>query len=365
MPVQPGEIGVPDGQIAVGMVARRVHEAVAGTVHRLGRVFPVVGVNGEHLVPEMLVVARGLPQVGVVDQRRDDLVVPIFFIKLAHIVGQGVVNPGAFREEEGRRRRRGVEHEQPELPAQLAMVPPFGLCTPFQEFVQILSAGIGNAVYPLKALVVFVPVPVGGRDVEQLEGLDLSRRRDVRAPAEIDEIPLLVDADHLVRGEVVDHLDLVGLAPLGEQGAGILSGKLAAPDGQVRPGQLDHAALDALEVLGRKRFRHVEVVVESFFDRRTDGQLRFGEQLLGGLGHQVGRAMPVHLAALGIVEGQHLKGGVPVQPVVQVDPVAVDPGRERRLAQAGTNARYRVHDRRSLFHFDLTAVGKGNPDVFQ
>ena len=365
MPVQPGEIGVPDGQIAVGMVARRIHEAVAGTVHWLGRVFPVVGVYGEHLVPEMLVMAGGLPQAGFVDQRGDDFVVPVLVIQSAHVIGQGVVDPGAFREEEGRRRRIGMKHEQPELPAQLAVIPPFGLGAPFQVLVQVLPAGIGHAVYPLQALVVLVPVPVGGRDAEQLEGLDLSGRRDVRAPAEIDEIPLLVDADHLVRFEVVDHLDLVGLAPLGEQGAGVLAGELAAPDGHVRPGQLDHAALDALEIIGRERLRHVEVVVESLFDRRTDGQLRFGKQLLGGLGHQVRRAVPVHLPALGIAEGQHLQGGVPVQPVVQIDLVAVDLGRERRLAQSGTNARHRVHDRRPLLHFELTAVGKRDPDVFQ
>ena len=233
--VQPGEIGVPDRQVAVGMVARGVHEAVAGTVHRLGREFPVVGVDGEHLVPEMLVMAGGLPQAGFVDQRRNDFIVAVLPIQFPHVIGQRIVDTGAFREEEGRRRRVGMEHEQPELPAQLAVVPPFGLGAPLHVRVQVLPPGIGDAVDPLEALVVLVAVPVGGRDVEQLEGLDLAGGRDVRTPAEVDELPLLIDADHLVRLEIVDHLDLVGLAPFAEQGAGVLAGELAAPDGHVRP----------------------------------------------------------------------------------------------------------------------------------
>src|SRR5690606_8021649 len=52
--------------------------------------------------------------------------------------------------------------------------------------------------------------------------------------------------------------------------------------------ELEHALLDLLEIVGRQWARKIEVVVEAVVDRRTDPELGFREQVLNGLGHEVG-----------------------------------------------------------------------------
>ena len=54
---------------------------------------------------------------------------------------------------------------------------------------------------------------------------------------------------------------------------------------------LRHLRLDLLEVLGRERLPYVEVVVEPVLDRRTDGDLTPGKEVLHRVRHHVRRAV--------------------------------------------------------------------------
>jgi len=75
--VQAAEVGVADREIAVGVLAGREQVAVAGAVHRLDAVLLLLDGHQEHVVAEGVVVARGLPQLGLVDEGRDDLGVAV------------------------------------------------------------------------------------------------------------------------------------------------------------------------------------------------------------------------------------------------------------------------------------------------
>jgi hypothetical protein len=55
---------------------------------------------------------------------------------------------------------------------------------------------------------------------------------------------------------------------------------------------LFHPRLDLFQIFGRERHIYVEVVVKAVDDGWTDAELRFGEEFLNGLGHDVGSRVP-------------------------------------------------------------------------
>ena len=91
-------------------------------------------------------------------------------------------------------------------------------------------------------------------------------------------------------------------------------------------GQLEHLFLDGGEVVGTDStaFAEVDIVVEAVFDGGADGQLHAGVEGFKGLGHEVGRGVPVGLLAASIVPGEDFEGGVGGEGTVQVADFAVD-----------------------------------------
>ena len=101
--------------------------------------------------------------------------------------------------------------EQPQLPAQAAVVPAFGFLQEFQVLRQFLPGGEGGAVNALEHGPVFVPPPVGPGDGGELEGPEIAGGRHVGPPAEVHEISLAVEAD-LVLGDLLQEFHLIDLA---------------------------------------------------------------------------------------------------------------------------------------------------------
>jgi hypothetical protein len=84
--------------------------------------------------------------------------------------------------------------EQPQLLAEPAMVALLGLLDLGEVGFEVLFVEERRAVDALEHLAVGVGLPVGAGDREQLEGADLACVGDVRASAEVDELPLAVEA---------------------------------------------------------------------------------------------------------------------------------------------------------------------------
>ena len=100
----------------------------AGQFIGLTAISRVVRPGEEHVLLVVLVVPRDVPQLDVVDLRRDDLVVwPAVGVELAHEPLEPVVDPRALRMEERAGRRVGVEAVEIELLAELAVVAPLRL----------------------------------------------------------------------------------------------------------------------------------------------------------------------------------------------------------------------------------------------
>ena len=235
------------------------------------------------------------------------------------------------------------EAEQVELLAEPAVVAPLRLLDPVQVGLEALLRRPGGAVDALQLLVLLVTAPVGGGAAHQPERRDALGGGQVRAAAEVlpgqrpvalevvvDRQAALADLDARTLGGVTcggleaDELELVRL--VGQLVACVVVGDLAAVELLALLDDLAHPRLDGLQVVRGERLRHVEVVVEAVGDRRPDAELRLREQLLHGLGHDVGGGVPQDVEAVGRVDGDRLDGVAVAQLVGEVAELAADAG---------------------------------------
>ena len=178
--------------------------------------------------------------------------------------------------------------EQVQFLPQLAVVAALGLLHPLQVLIQVLPAGEGGAIDPLQHLVLLAAPPVGPGDAEQLDGAHHSGAWQVRPPAEVDELPLLVQADLDIGRQVLHEFHLVGLLPQGEIFDRFLAGDLPPHQRVILLDDLQHLRLNRRQVFGGEGVVRVQVVVEAVGDGGADGQLRPREQPLHRLGQNVG-----------------------------------------------------------------------------
>src|SRR5208337_329042 len=174
-----------------------------------------------------------------------------------------------------------------------------------QVSVEILLRKKRGAVDALQLLILLVAEPVGAGDVEQLEGFDLSGRRQVRAAAEILELAGLVDRNLLVGlGELLDEMALHEVAFALESLQAFLVRQKLASIGQVLLDELVHFLFDLLEIFGSKRGRAIKVVEESVLSRGTVAELGLGKKFEHSSGEQVRGRMPIDFERLGIAVGE-------------------------------------------------------------
>jgi hypothetical protein len=112
----------------------------------------------------------------------------------------------------------------------------------------------------------------------------------VRPAAEIHEAVVLVDRDLVFAHLFVELLDLihfVRLLALAEELERLGHAHVAMLERHVGLRHLAHLLLDLREVVGLERARQLEVVIEAVGDRRAEPELRVGDQLEDGPGHDM------------------------------------------------------------------------------
>src|SRR6266851_2982824 len=160
--------------------------------------------------------------------------------------------------------------------------------------VEILLREKRRAVDALQLLIFFVAEPVRAGNVEQLEGFDLSGRRQVGTAAEILKLAGLVNRNLLIGlGELLDEMALHEVAFALVFLQTFLARQKLAREGQVLLDKLLHFLLDPFKIVGRERSRTVEVVEESVLRRGTMPKLGLGKELKHSRGEQMRRGMPI------------------------------------------------------------------------
>ena len=241
--------------------------------------------NEEHVVLELLPVARRDPRLDVVEKGRPDLDIAPLRVLAAPKLLEHVPDDRALRMPEGHSRRVVGEMEEVEVDPEAPVVAALRLLEALEVRVEVGLGEEGRAVDPRQLLVVLVTAPVGAGEAGELDRLDRLRVLEVRAAAEVGEVALRVERD--VSFSRVDELDLVVLALLGEELLRVVRGDLLPLPGAAFLQLALDLRLDLLERVLADRLRELEVVVEAVFDRRADGDLRSRIETPDGLGQEV------------------------------------------------------------------------------
>ena len=201
--------------------------------------------------------------------------------------------------------------EQAHLAAEAAVVALLRLLQHMEIGVELLLVRPAGAVDALQLRVLRIAAPIGAGQLRQLEGLaELARRGQMRARAHVEPVALAVDGDLLVLRDLADPFGLEALAMLAE----IIGDPVAAPDlaGDllVAVDDLAHALLDGGEIVRREGRVAGEVVIEAVLDRRAEGDLGAGIELLHRLGQHMGAVVAQQLEGVGMGARDDLDPGV-------------------------------------------------------
>src|SRR6266851_3280149 len=322
------ELAVAQRQLAVAVQALVVDQHVTGTVHRLDRVVALLRLGGEHQLLVIFPMAGFLPQTAVEELRAAHFEIAVVPVDAAHVLLDLLPDRPTFRMPEHHARGFFLEVEKIELRAQPPVIALLRLLDHAQVRFLLLLLGPGSPVDPLQHLVLGISAPVGAGDLHQLEYLELAGGGNVRAAAQIDEIPFPVQRNLFVRGNRRDDLRLVALA----DGFEVLNRLVARPDlarhREVLFCQFRHALFDGTEIVRRERPLERKIVVEAVFNYRPDGHLRLGEQLLHGVGEQVRSGVPKNLEALFVALGDDGELAIALETVRGIDQFSVHPPSE-------------------------------------
>ena len=228
--------------------------------------------------------------------------------------------------------------EQIHLLADAAMVAAFRLLQHMQVGVELLLVAPGGAVDAAQHGVAVIAPPIGTSHLHQLErAADVGGRAHMRAAAQIDPLALPIQRDRLVARQILDDLGLVFLPFVLEEADRLVAVDLLADEFFPARHDLAHLRLDRREVVRSERLVAREVVVEAVGDRRADGDLSAGIELLHRLGQHMRRIVPDQFQRLGIAAGDEHHVGVTVDLRCQIDQLAVELHRQGGAGEAGTD----------------------------
>ena len=344
---------------------RLVDQDVERAVHRFDVVLlaTVEFHRGVHPLGVELEVAAGLPQVGLGNVWRHDVVVSVSEVRSAAVVLDLLAQQPALRMPDRQTapqiRGEGVEVE---FGAEFPVVPLLGFFEPVEVGAQCLAIFPCGPVDPLELRILLVAPPVGAGGPHQLDGFDPAGRRDVRTTAQVDEILVAVQRHGAGPGpfgfvDTPDDLRLVRL--VGEDAQRLVDRDGGTLERLVFFDDLVHPGLDPFEVLGGERSIDVEVVVEPVGDRRPDRELGSRIQVEHGLRHDVGARVAQNVPSRLRVLGDHGERSAAIDRPFEVEHVPVHRDGNRGTGEAGADARRHVESRRSVLVLPGRTVGEG------
>ncbi len=179
----------------------------------------------------------------------------------------------------------------------------------------------------------------------------------MRTAAQIDPVSLTVQRDRLGRRQILNELGLVLLALGLEEGDGLVAVDHGALELRAAADDVPHLCFDGREIVGRERLVAGEIVIETVLDRRPDGDLGAGIELLHRLGQNVCGVVADEFQRLGVAAGDENEGGVAVDEGSEVDCLAVQLHRQRRAGQTGTDGCGHIGTRDRRIELAHGAVG--------
>ena len=285
------ELGETQWQVLVTAGAALEDLERARAVHRLHREKTLLALGDEHVLLVVAPVSAAFPQRTRHQRGRIDLAVAVGDQLLAHVVLKRHIDRPPARMPEDLARVLGIDVEEVELDAQLAVIAALRLLGASNDLIHLRLILGDDAVDALEHLVVDVAAVIGTRHTRQLHDADLLRMLDMRAAAHLHVIADRVSRDRdAVCDDVRQALELVPLAR--EKRLRLVRRHFLAHERLVKGDETGDLRLNLREVLRRQPVRQVEIVVESVIRRRPDVNLHVFEDVHDRARRQVRRAMP-------------------------------------------------------------------------
>jgi hypothetical protein len=169
------------------------------------------------------------------------------------------------------------------------MVALAGLFEIMHVLVEFLLGRERCAVDPLQLSILLAPTPVRSGVAEELDRPDFARAVHVWSATEVDEVPLLIDAQVAV-AELFDQLQLVWL--VSKELERLFLTQRPALKWLIPLDARCHVPFDHLEIVRRERTWQFKVVVEAVLDGWSDAEFGLREDGDHGLGHHMCGAVP-------------------------------------------------------------------------
>ncbi len=371
------------GQIAVALDALLEDQDMRGAIHRLqghpfglardDRAFTLavghlVG-HREHVFAVFAPMARLLPLAHVHQLRRLDFLVARAVNRAAHIGLEFAPDGEAVRVPEHAAVGFLLQMEQVHLLPQPPVIALGGLLQPRQMRIELLLAEPAGTVDAGEHRVLLIAAPVCAGDAGELEsgGVELAGGGQVRPAAHV--VPVasrVIDRELLAGGQFRRPFRLEALArraPLGDQR---IAGDHFSGQRLVRRDDLAHFRFDGGQVFfGELAIFRRKVIVEPIVGGRAEGDLRPRKQRLHRFGEDMGIIVPGEIERLGLIaRGNQRQRGIAGEWPRQIDQLAIDPRRQRRLGEAGADGESDIGGSRPGGHLAGGTVGQGDGVAF-
>ena len=354
------ELGQAQGQVAIALEPAVVDLHMRRTVHRLDRELALFGAGDEHVVHELVGVARLFPQRQVDQRRRMHLAITLALETRANVVGDLQIDLPAAVMPEHHARRFFLNMEKILAPTDQAMIPLLGFFYMGQISFEVFLVRPGGAVDTGQHLVVGIAAPVGAGEAGQLEGTQVARVRHMGADTHVRVVFVVIQGDGLALGDTPHDFLLVGLVPGLEGGQRLFTSDHLADHLMIALGQFVHACLYLFEIFGRERAIDGDIVIKALVNDRPDGHLDVRVDRLERLPEQMRTGVADDIQPLGIARRNQRDFGIVIDLDTGVGKAPIDTGRERGFCQPRADRLGHLHaGHRMVELFDGT-VGKSN-----
>ena len=258
-------------------------------VHRLQRQRAIIlGLGSEHIFTELVPMARCFPQRPVDKLRCLYLVISVMFQTPPDIGLDLAIDGPALGVPEHRPDRLFLQMEEIQLLAKLAMVTLFRFFQHMKIGVQFLVGTPCSAIDALQHRPAGIATPIGTGQAHQLEGMShTAGRGQMRPPAQINEITLLIECHRFASRNGLDKLDLEGLVLFLVERNRLIACPDIADDRLVAINNVMHTLFDGGQIFLAKGCLAEEIVIKAVFDGRADSDLRFRIEFKDRLGHHM------------------------------------------------------------------------------
>ena len=203
-----------------------------------------------------------------------------------------------------------MKGEEVQILAQFSVIAFFRFFQLAQVTIQLLWIGKGSGIDTAEHAVFFIAAPVSSGYREQLERLDQTGSRQVRAAAKVDKLTNGIQAHRSIRN-IIDQLYLVVFTLILKESYSFFLGNDLAREELVLLDDLAHLRFDGRKIFRREGFFYVKIVIEAGFNGRADGHLGVGVKAQHRLSQDVGRRVAQNFKALrGINEHRRYFGSL-------------------------------------------------------